>query len=83
MNRAALGAAIVTTALVLVPRASAAQTSASSEALSAEESEAVSLAFDDGAPAGCPSEAEFKAEVTKLTSKARFTKKRGARRIRI
>jgi hypothetical protein len=83
MKTAALGAAIVTTALVLAARASAAPTEKKSDAATPTDSEAVSLMFDDGAPADCPSEADFKAEVTKLTSKARFTKSKSARRIRI
>ena len=82
MKRAALGAAFVTTALVLVPRASAAQTKTSSGAPVAD-SEAVSLLYEDSPPADCPTEAEFEAEVTKLTSKAHFTKQRRARRVRI
>jgi hypothetical protein len=83
MKHAALGAAIVTTALVLAARASAASTGSKSESPESSDSEAVSLLFDEGAPADCPSEADFKAEVTKLTSKARFIKSKRARRIRI
>jgi hypothetical protein len=82
MKRAALGAAFVTTALVLVPRASAAQAKTSAGAPVAD-SEAVSLLYEDSPPADCPTEAEFEAEVTKLTSKAHFTKQRRARRVRI
>ena len=82
MKRAALGAALVTTALVLVPRASAAQTKTSSGAPVAD-SEAVSLLYEDSPPADCPTEADFEAEVVKLTSKAHFTKQRRARRVRI
>ena len=82
MKRAALGAAFVTTALVLVPRASAAQTKTIGSAPVAD-SEAVSLLYEDSPPADCPTQAEFEAEVTKLTSKAHFTKQRRARRVRI
>jgi hypothetical protein len=83
MHRAALGAAIVTTALVLAARASAATTESKPESSASSDSEAVSLLFDEGAPPDCPSEADFKAEVTKLTNKARFIKSKRARRIRI
>jgi hypothetical protein len=83
MKHAALGAAIVTTALVLAARASAATTGSKAASAASSESEAVSLMFDEGAPADCPSEADFKAEVIKLTSKARFIKSKRARRIRI
>jgi hypothetical protein len=76
---AALGAAFVTTALVWALPASAADPRAAPVA----ESEAVSLLYEDSAPADCPSEASFQAEVSKLTSKARFTKEPGARRVRI
>jgi hypothetical protein len=82
MKIAALGAAVVTTALVLFPRASAAQSQASPGAPDGD-SEAVSLLYEDSPPADCPTEAAFQAEVTKLTSKAHFTKQRGARRVRI
>ena len=81
MSSAALGAAIVTTALVLFPRASAAQ---KTEKLAvAQDGEQVLLVYEDSAPPDCPSQADFQAEVSKLTSKARFTKQRGARRVRI
>jgi hypothetical protein len=73
----------MTTALGLVPRASAAQTKSTSAGVPAESSEAVSLLYEDSPPADCPTEAEFEAEVTKLTSKAHFTKQRRARRVRI
>ncbi len=82
MKRAALGAAFVTTALALVPRASAAQPKTAPGAPVAD-SEAVSLLYEDSPPADCLSEAEFEAEVIKLTSKAHFTKQRRARRVRI
>ena len=78
---AALGAAIAT-ALVLTPRTSAAQGPAG-PAAKAEGNEAVSLLYEDSPPPDCPSEAEFQAEVIKLTSKAHFTKQRRARRVRI
>lgn len=75
---AALGAAMAT-ALVLAPRTSAAQ----GQAKPTSDSEAVSLMYEDSLPPDCPSEAEFQAEVSKLTSKAHFTKQRRARRVRI
>lgn len=75
---AALGAAMAT-ALVLTPRTSAAQ----GQAKPTSDSEAVSLMYEDSPPPDCPSEAEFQAEVSKLTSKAHFTKQRRARRVRI
>ena len=75
---AALGAAIATT-LVLAPRASVAQGAAKATS----DGEAVSLLYEDSPPPDCPSEAEFEAEVSKLTSKAHFTKQRRARRVRI
>lgn len=81
MNRAALGAAIVTTALVLFPRASAAQKP--EKVAVAQVGEQVLLVYEDSAPLDCPSQADFQAEVSKLTSKAHFTKQRGARRVRI
>jgi len=81
MSSAALGAAIVTTALLLFPRASAAQ---KTEKLAVvPDGEQVLLVYEDSAPADCPSQADFQAEVTKLTTKAHFTKQRGARRVRI
>lgn len=82
MQRAALGAAIVTTALVLFPRASAAQ-KPEEQATAEQDGEQVRLVYEDSAPADCPTQADFEAEVTKLTSKAHFTKQRGARRVRI
>jgi len=81
MGDAALGAAFVTMALVLTAGTSAAQTRTSSAPVA--DSEAVSLLYEDSPPADCPTEAQFEAEVTKLTSKARFTKQRRARRVRI
>ncbi len=81
MSSAALGAAIVTTALVLFPRASAAQKTGKLAA--AQDGEQVLLVYEDSAPPDCPSQADFQAEVSKLTSKAHFTKQRGARRVRI
>jgi hypothetical protein len=82
MNIAALGAAVVTTALVLISRTSAAQSQATTGAPDGD-SESVSLLYEDSPPADCPNEADFQAEVVKLTSKAHFTKQRGARRVRI
>ena len=82
MRNAALGAAFVTTALVLISRASAAQTQASTGAPDGD-SEAVSLLYEASPPADCPTEADFQADVIRLTSKAHFTKQRGARRVRI
>jgi hypothetical protein len=82
MQPAALCAAIVTTALLLLPRASAAQ-KAEKQAPAEQGSEEVLLVYEDAAPADCPTQAEFEAEVTKLTGKAHFTKQRGARRVRI
>lgn len=82
MKSAALCAAIVTMALVLVPRASAAQTKTTGGAPVAD-SEAVTLLYEDSPPADCPTQAAFEAEVSKLTSKAHFTKQRRARRVRI
>jgi hypothetical protein len=82
MRSAALGAAIVTMALVLIPRTGAAQGKAAS-GVPGPDSEAVSLLYEDSPPADCPTQARFEAEVSKLTSKARFTKQRGARRVRI
>lgn len=81
MKRAALGAAFVTTALVLVCRTGAAQSKPPGAPVA--DSEAVSLLYEDSPPPDCPTEAEFEAEVSKLTSKARFTKQRRARRVRI
>ncbi|HEX2875910.1 MAG TPA: hypothetical protein VHP33_31885 [Polyangiaceae bacterium] len=81
MRTAALGAAFVTMALVLTSRTSAAQGRTSSAPVA--DSEAVSLLYEDSPPADCPTQAAFEAEVTKLTSKARFTKERRARRVRI
>lgn len=81
MRGAALGAAFVTMALVLTSRTSAAQGRTSSAPVA--DSEAVSLLYEDSPPADCPTQAKFEAEVTKLTSKARFTKQRRARRVRI
>ncbi|HVY26607.1 MAG TPA: hypothetical protein VHB79_08630 [Polyangiaceae bacterium] len=75
---AALGAAMAT-ALVLTPHTSAAQGTAKPTS----DSEAVSLMYEDSPPPDCPSQAEFEAEVAKLTSKAHFTKQRRARRVRI
>jgi hypothetical protein len=83
MRIAAHCAAIVTTALVVLPRASAAQSAPPPTEPAAAASEAVSLSYDESTPADCPSAEEFRAEVTKLTSKARFTSERGARPIRI
>ncbi len=82
MSGAALGAAIVATALLLIPSASAAQTETPVDPGHAD-SEAVTLVYVDSAHRRCPSEDEFRAEVTRLTSKARFTKEAGARKIRI
>jgi len=62
----------VTTALVLASRTSAAQSKTSSVPVA--DSEAVSLLYEDSPPPGCPSETEVQAEVSKLTSKAPFTK---------
>jgi hypothetical protein len=81
MKDAALGAALVTTALVLLSGTSAAQSKPSGASVA--ESEAVSLLYEDSPPPDCPTEAQFEAEVSKLTSKARFTKQRSARRVRI
>lgn len=81
MQPAALCAAIVTTALLL-PRPSAAQ-SAEKRAAAEQGAEQVVLVYEGAAPADCPTQAEFEAEVTKLTSKAHFSKQRGARRVRI
>lgn len=81
MKCAALGAAVVTMALVLASRTSAAQSKTSSAPVA--DSEAVSLLYEDSPPPDCPSELQFQAEIGKLTSKARFTKQRGARRVRI
>jgi len=85
MKGAALCAALVTTALVLLPRAGAAQNKAraGNAAVTDPDTEAISLLYEESLPADCPSEAEFEAEVVKLTSKARFTKQRRARRVRI
>lgn len=82
MHGAALGAAIVTTALLLLPRASAAQDPERAETTE-QDGEQVLLVYDASAPAACPTQTEFEAEVTKLTSKAHFGKQRGARRVRI
>jgi hypothetical protein len=82
MQRAALGAAIVITALVLLPRASAAQ-KPEKQATAEQDGEQVRLVYEDSAPADCPTQAEFESEVTKLTSKAHFTRQPGARRVRI
>ena len=81
MRSAALGAAFVTMALVLAAGTGAAQSRTSSAPVA--DSEAVSLLYEDSPPADCPTQAQFEAEVTKLTSKARFTKQRRARRVRI
>lgn len=81
MKRAALGAALVTMALVLLSGTSAAQSKPPGAPVA--DSEAVSLLYEDSPPPDCPSEAEFEAEVAKLTSKARFTKQHRARRVRI
>lgn len=78
MRPAALGAAVVTTALVLLPRTSAAQ---KTEKVAGGEQ--VLLLYEDNAPPGCPTQADFEAEVSKLTSKAHFTRQRPARRVRI
>lgn len=78
---AALGAAFVTAALVLPARASAADPGTGVPPASAME--AVSLLYEDSPPPDCPTEAEFEAEVEKLTLKAHFTKERQARRVRI
>jgi hypothetical protein len=82
MKRAALGAAIVTMALVLIPGTGAAQGKTTGGAPVAD-SEAVTLLYEDSPPPDCPTQARFEAEVSKLTSKARFTKQRRARRVRI
>jgi hypothetical protein len=81
MKGAALGAAFVTMALVLASRTSAAQGKPASAPVA--DSEAVSLLYEDSPPPDCPSELQFQAEIGKLTSKARFTKQRRARRVRI
>lgn len=81
MSAAALGAAIVTTALVFFPRASAAQKSDKMAAVASGEQ--VLLVYEDSTSPDCPSQAEFEAEVSKLTSKAHFTRQLGARRVRI
>ncbi len=78
---AALGAAFVTAALVLTARAGAAEPVTGAPPASA--TEAVSLLYEDSPPPDCPTEAEFEAEVEKLTTKVRFTKERQARRVRI
>jgi len=83
MNVAALGAAFVTTALALLPFASAAHAEAASTPPASDDTEAISLLYEDSPPADCPSQAEFEAEVGKLTSKAHFAQERRARRIRI
>lgn len=82
MKVAALGAAFVTTALALLPFASAAHAEAPS-APPASDAEAISLLYEDSPPADCPSQADFEAEVGRLTSKAHFTQQHRARRIRI
>jgi len=74
MHGAALGAAMSVAALTLASGESIAQT---------QELESISLRYEEAPPAGCPTSLQFQAEVTKLTSKARFTKEPGARRIRI
>lgn len=74
MDGAALGAAMSFTAFALVAAEGVAQT---------EVRESVALRYEEAPPAGCPTSLEFQAEVTKLTSKARFTTERGARSIRI
>jgi hypothetical protein len=71
----------VTAALVLTAGASAADSGTGAPAVS--DAEAVSLLYEDSPPPDCPTEAEFEAEVAKLTSKAHFTKERRARRVRI
>jgi hypothetical protein len=81
MRSAALGAAIVTTALVFFPRASAAQKT--DKVAAAEGGEQVLLVYEDSAPPDCPSQAGFEAEVIELTSRAHFTRQLGARRVRI
>ena len=81
MRAAALGAAFVTMALVLTSRTSAAQGRTSSAPVA--DSEAVSLLYEDSPPPNCPKQAEFEAEVIRLTTKAHFTQQRGARRVRI
>lgn len=83
MRRAALGAAFVTTALVSIPSTSAAQPAASPASEAASAGEEVSLSYESSAPADCPTEVDFRAEVSKLTSKARFSDAPSARRIRI
>jgi hypothetical protein len=81
MRSAALGAAIVTTALVFFPRASAAQ---KTDKVAADQGgEQVLLLYEESPPPDCPSQAGFEAEVVKLTSKAQFTQQHGARRVRI
>lgn len=79
---AALGAALVITALGLVTAGTSAAQSKPPGA-SVADSEAVSLHYEASPPPDCPTEAEFEAEVSKLTSKARFTKQPRARRVRI
>ena len=78
---AALGAAMGM-ALVLTPRTSAAE-APSGPTATPSESEAVSLAYESSPLLRCPSAVAFQAEVSKLTSKARFTDEPGARRVRI
>jgi hypothetical protein len=78
---AALGAAIVSAALVLSTRASAAPSGAG--AADASEAEAILLLYEDSPPPDCPTEAEFVAQVEKLTSKARFTREQPGRGVRI
>ncbi len=83
MRRAALGAALVTTALVTIGRTSAAQSKAIAGAPTASDSEAVLLLYEDSPPPECPTQTAFEAEVEKLTSRAHFTRKLPARRVRI
>lgn len=81
IKNAALGAACVTMALVLMVGTSAAQGKPTSAPVA--DSEAVSLLYEDSPPPNCPKQAEFEAEVIRLTTKAHFTQQRGARRVRI
>jgi hypothetical protein len=81
MQRAALSAAIVTTALGLLPCTSAAQKAEKSGP--ALDGEQVLLVYEGSAPADCPTQTAFEAEVSKLTSKAHFSKQPSARRVRI
>jgi hypothetical protein len=77
---AARCAALVIAALVFTTRASAAPTGEGEGVVPAE---AVLLVYEPRPPPGCPTAAEFEAEVAKLTAKARFTQVRPARLVRI